>query len=129
MIVATGYVTFDEFAAIARKKMQDDEDERELREMFRILDKEKRGEVNTNELRSVSSHGVFQTQKSRDGRSGTSRPVRRPASISLITHSVFFKRETRVTYYISDWLADRLAGWSARQSLMVWHAISASEKQ
>ena len=31
--------------------MQDDEDERELREMFRILDKEKRGEVNTNELR------------------------------------------------------------------------------
>lgn len=34
--------------------MQDDEDERELREMFRILDKEKRGEVNTNELRYVA---------------------------------------------------------------------------
>jgi calmodulin len=33
--------------------MQDDEDERELREMFRILDKEKKGEVNTNELRWI----------------------------------------------------------------------------
>jgi len=31
--------------------MQDDEDEKELRDMFRILDKEKKGEVNTNELR------------------------------------------------------------------------------
>jgi len=47
----TGYVKFEEFCDIVRKKMQDDEDERELREMFRILDKEKRGEVNTNELR------------------------------------------------------------------------------
>jgi calmodulin len=49
----TGYVEFDEFCAIVRKKAQDDEDERELREMFRILDKEKRGEVNTNELRWI----------------------------------------------------------------------------
>lgn len=50
-VAGTGYVQFDEFCAIVRKKVQDDEDERELREMFRILDKEKRGEVNTNELR------------------------------------------------------------------------------
>jgi len=49
----TGYVGFDEFCSIVRKKMQDDEDERELREMFRILDKEKKGEVNTNELRWI----------------------------------------------------------------------------
>ena len=49
----TGYVAFEEFANIIRKKMQDDEDERELREMFRILDKEKKGEVNTNELRWI----------------------------------------------------------------------------
>ena len=51
----TGYIEFEEFVSIVRKKMQDDEDERELREMFRILDKEKRGEVNTNELRCASS--------------------------------------------------------------------------
>jgi len=49
----TGYIQFDEFANIVRKKVQDDEDERELKEMFRILDKEKRGEVNTNELRWI----------------------------------------------------------------------------
>jgi len=42
---------FDEFCCVVRKKMQDDEDEKELRDMFRILDKEKKGEVNTNELR------------------------------------------------------------------------------
>jgi len=49
----TGYIKYDEFCSIVRKKMQDDEDERELREMFRILDKEKRGEVNTSELRWI----------------------------------------------------------------------------
>jgi calmodulin len=49
----TGYVEFEEFCGIVRKKLQDDEDEREMREMFRILDKEKRGEVNTNELRWI----------------------------------------------------------------------------
>jgi len=52
-IEGTGYVLFEEFCDIIRKKMQDDEDERELREMFRSLDKEKRGEVNTNELRWI----------------------------------------------------------------------------
>jgi len=49
----TGYIKYDEFCSIVRKKLQDDEDERELREMFRILDKEKRGEVNTQELRWI----------------------------------------------------------------------------
>jgi len=47
----TGYILFDEFCSVVRKKMQDEEDEKELRDMFRILDKEKKGEVNTNELR------------------------------------------------------------------------------
>lgn len=46
----TGYISFVEFCAIIGKKTQDDDDERELREMFRILDKEKRGEVNTSIL-------------------------------------------------------------------------------
>jgi len=46
-------VSFEEFCTIVRKKISDDEEEREMRDMFRILDKEKRGEVNTEELRSA----------------------------------------------------------------------------
>lgn len=49
----TGYVSFEEFCTIVRKKISDDEEEREMRDMFRILDKEKRGEVNTEELRWI----------------------------------------------------------------------------
>ena len=47
----TGFIQFDEFCSILLKKMKDDEDEREMREMFKSLDKDKRGEVNTDELR------------------------------------------------------------------------------
>ena len=49
----TGYILFEEFCTIVERKMRDDEDERELREMFKSLDKEKRGEVNTSELRWI----------------------------------------------------------------------------
>lgn len=49
----TGYINLDEFCEIVRKKMQADEDERELKEIFRVLDKEKKGEVNTSELRWI----------------------------------------------------------------------------
>jgi len=49
----TGYIEFEEFCEIIRRKMRGDEDEREMREMFRCLDKEKRGEVNTDELRWI----------------------------------------------------------------------------
>ena len=49
----TGYILFEEFCSIVERKMRDDEDERELREMFKSLDKEKRGEVNTSELRWI----------------------------------------------------------------------------
>lgn len=49
----TGYVELPEFLVIVQKKMQADEDERELREIFRVLDKEKKGEVNTQELRWI----------------------------------------------------------------------------
>jgi len=49
----TGFISFDEFTSIVRKKMQADEDERELKEIFRVLDKEKKGEVNTSELRWI----------------------------------------------------------------------------
>ena len=60
----TGYIKFDEFCCVVCKKMQDDEDEKELRDMFRILDKEKKGEVNTNELRytlSTQCNGTLNT--------------------------------------------------------------------
>lgn len=40
---------------LVKKKLQADEDERELKEIFRVLDKEKKGEVNVNELRCVSA--------------------------------------------------------------------------
>jgi len=36
-----------------RKKLQEDQDERDLKDMFRVLDKEKKGEVNVNELRWI----------------------------------------------------------------------------
>ena len=47
----TGYISFDEFCDIVKRKIEDDDYERELKEMFRALDTEKRGEVNTKELR------------------------------------------------------------------------------
>jgi len=49
----TGYIDNDEFIFIYRKKFQAEEDERELKECFRVLDKEKKGEVNTNEIRYI----------------------------------------------------------------------------
>lgn len=49
----TGFIDFDEFQMVVTKKLQEDEDERELREIFRVLDKEKKGEVNVNELRWI----------------------------------------------------------------------------
>lgn len=49
----TGFIGLDEFNLIVRRKLQEDEDERELKDMFRILDKEKTGEVNVNQLRWI----------------------------------------------------------------------------
>lgn len=49
----TGFVSEDEFKVLVSKKIQADEDERELKEIFRVLDKEKRGEVHTDELRWI----------------------------------------------------------------------------
>jgi len=49
----TGFVEYEEFSILVRRKIQEDEDERELKEIFRVLDKEKKGEVNTNELRWI----------------------------------------------------------------------------
>ncbi|KAI0241176.1 20 kDa calcium-binding protein [Lamellibrachia satsuma] len=49
----TGYIDFEEFRMILERKMQEDEDEKELKEMFRVLDKEKKGEVDVKELRWI----------------------------------------------------------------------------
>lgn len=49
----TGFIGLEEFMFILQKKLQLDEDERELKEIFRVLDKEKKGEVNVNELRWI----------------------------------------------------------------------------
>lgn len=49
----TGYIGLEEFITIVKKKLQEDEDERELREIFRVLDKDKKGEVNVSELRWI----------------------------------------------------------------------------
>ena len=53
LLLGTGFIDLEEFLTILKKKMQDDEDERELKEIFRVLDKEKKGEVNVNELRWI----------------------------------------------------------------------------
>jgi len=49
----TGFIDLEEFKEILLKKLQGDADERDLKDMFRVLDKEKKGEVNTSELRSI----------------------------------------------------------------------------
>merc|ERR1711976_754517 len=49
----TGYVELNDFITVVKKKMQEDEDERELKEIFRVLDKDKKGEVPVSELRWI----------------------------------------------------------------------------
>lgn len=49
----TGYIELDGFIVLVKKKMQMDEDEKELKEIFRVLDKDKKGEVNVSELRWI----------------------------------------------------------------------------
>lgn len=49
----TGYISILDFVKLVQAKMQADIDERELKEIFRVLDKEKKGEVNVNEIRWI----------------------------------------------------------------------------
>jgi len=49
----TGYIDFNEFQKIIKQKKHDDEDEKELKEAFRVLDTEKRGEINVDKLRWI----------------------------------------------------------------------------
>jgi len=52
-VEGTGFIDYDEFELLFRRQLQEIDDERELKEMFRVLDKEKKGEVNVNELRWI----------------------------------------------------------------------------
>ncbi|CAH1803081.1 unnamed protein product [Owenia fusiformis] len=51
--LGSGYISVDEFLHLYRRKLQADEDERELREAFRVLDKRNCGQINTEDLRWI----------------------------------------------------------------------------
>ena len=53
MTSGSGYIDLDEFKSVVTRKLKQDADEKELKEIFRVLDKEKKGEVNVNEIRYV----------------------------------------------------------------------------
>ncbi|VEL15377.1 unnamed protein product [Protopolystoma xenopodis] len=50
---ATGFIDIKGFLILYARKLQEDQDERDLREAFRVLDKNKRGEIDVEDLRSV----------------------------------------------------------------------------
>jgi len=49
----SGYLTWENFKEVLERKLQDDEEERELRDIFRVLDRQRKGEVNVNDLRWI----------------------------------------------------------------------------
>jgi calmodulin len=50
---ATGFIDENGFLILLARKMQDDQDEKDLREAFRVLDKNKRGEIDVEDLRWI----------------------------------------------------------------------------
>ncbi|KAK3090036.1 hypothetical protein FSP39_008719 [Pinctada imbricata] len=50
---ATGYFTWDQFKILFERKLKTDEDERELREAFRVLDKGNKGTIPVEDLRWI----------------------------------------------------------------------------
>jgi calmodulin len=50
---ASGTVDFDEFLALVAKKTKEAEDERELREVFRVFDKNSRGVIDVADLKMI----------------------------------------------------------------------------
>ncbi|KAK4468405.1 hypothetical protein MN116_007521 [Schistosoma mekongi] len=50
---ATGFIDFNGFLICYGKKLQEDQDERDLRDAFRVLDKNKRGEIDVEDLRWI----------------------------------------------------------------------------
>jgi len=49
----SGTVDFEEFLALMAKKTKEAEDEQELREAFRVFDKNNRGVIDTNDLKTI----------------------------------------------------------------------------
>jgi len=50
---ATGFLTYAQFKTIFETKLKEDEDERELREAFRVLDKGNKGVINVEDLKWI----------------------------------------------------------------------------
>ncbi|XP_023933127.1 20 kDa calcium-binding protein-like, partial [Lingula anatina] len=51
--IGSGYIDFDEFLILYVRKLIEDEDEKELREAFRVLDKQKTGSIPVEDLRWI----------------------------------------------------------------------------
>ena len=49
----SGWIDFDEFLALMAKKTKEAEDEQELREAFRVFDKNNRGVIETADLKTI----------------------------------------------------------------------------
>lgn len=50
---ATGFLTWDSFRTLFERKVREDEDEKELREAFRVLDSNKKGVIPVEDLRWI----------------------------------------------------------------------------
>nr|KAG5704139.1 hypothetical protein BaRGS_009669 [Batillaria attramentaria] len=50
---AMGYITWEQFKPVYELKLREDEDERELREAFRVLDKNNKGVIAVEDLRWI----------------------------------------------------------------------------
>ncbi|KAL5018744.1 hypothetical protein ScPMuIL_004466 [Solemya velum] len=50
---ATGYIKWENFKEIFERKLKEDEDERELREAFRVLDKGNKGVIDVADLKWI----------------------------------------------------------------------------
>ncbi|TPP59399.1 20 kDa calcium-binding protein (Antigen SM20) [Fasciola gigantica] len=51
--VSTGFIDFNGFLICFGKSLQEEQDERDLRDAFRVLDKNKRGEIDVEDLRWI----------------------------------------------------------------------------
>ncbi|KAL3877176.1 hypothetical protein ACJMK2_034921 [Sinanodonta woodiana] len=50
---AVGYITWEQFKPLFIRKVKEDEDERELREAFRVLDKQNKGVIPVEDLKWI----------------------------------------------------------------------------
>eukprot|EP00106_Octopus_bimaculoides_P001020 XP_014768462.1 PREDICTED: troponin C-like [Octopus bimaculoides] len=50
---ATGFIGWEKFCTLFKRKVQEDEDEREVREAFRVLDKNNQGVIDVEDLRWI----------------------------------------------------------------------------